>query len=615
VSTHHRQLLPACGLLERAGRLSPPKGENVSILSRRRGLAGAAGVVALATFLTACGGSKGPSTGGGGGGHPVRGGVLTLLGSGDVDYMDPNISYYTIGYLGLREWSRQLFTYPASGNGTSIAADAASTLPSTSNGGVSSNGLTYTIHLRSGLMWDTTPARAVTADDFIRGLKTTCNPSTPFGGQTDFNTLIVGYLTFCNGFAKVKATPSAIGKYTESHQISGVTAPNSTTLVFHLTHPATYFTNMLAMPAFSARPVEYDKYLPASAQLAQHTISDGPYKVQSYVPTRSIVFVRNPAWQASSDPIRHAYVNEIKVDETVAQTSAQQQLQTGTLDAMEWDDFPPPSVIPQLMTSHDPNFHLGSSYSNNPYLVFNTLGHVFNKVAVRQAVEYAMNRNDLIRVLGGPAVSPPLSQILPPGIDGYQKFDLYPHNMAKARSMLAAAGVHGGTVKILYRNASQGSTHVFLVTQSVLTSLGFHVTGIPAPSADFYTKYLFVPSVAHRGVWDVAIAGWGPDWYGNGALSFFNPLFTPAAFPPSGSNYGFLNDPVADGIIKRAAAAQTLSQSNSLWHQADMQVMKDAAIYPITYDNQPNYHSSKVHNAIYVPGIQGFDPTNVWLSK
>ena len=36
-----------------------------------------------------------------------------MLGSGDVDYMDPNISYYSIGYLGLRQWSRQLFTYPA----------------------------------------------------------------------------------------------------------------------------------------------------------------------------------------------------------------------------------------------------------------------------------------------------------------------------------------------------------------------------------------------------------------------------------------------------------------------------------------------------------------------
>ena len=42
--------------------------------------------------------------------------------------------------------------------------------------------------------------------------------------------------------------------------------------------------------------------------------------------------------------------------------------------------------------------------------------------------------------------------------------------------------------------------------------------------------------------------------------------------------------------------------------------MKDAPFYPITQPLQPLYHASYVHNAIYVPALQGFDPTNVWLS-
>jgi peptide/nickel transport system substrate-binding protein len=44
---------------------------------------------------------------------PVVGGTLSMLGTGDVDYMDPNVSYYSGGYAGLRMWSRQLYTYPA----------------------------------------------------------------------------------------------------------------------------------------------------------------------------------------------------------------------------------------------------------------------------------------------------------------------------------------------------------------------------------------------------------------------------------------------------------------------------------------------------------------------
>ena len=69
-----------------------------------------------------------------------------MLGAGDVDYMDPNISYYSIGYLSLRMWSRQLFTYPADPNRiTTAVPDMATKMPTVANGGVSKDGKTYTI--------------------------------------------------------------------------------------------------------------------------------------------------------------------------------------------------------------------------------------------------------------------------------------------------------------------------------------------------------------------------------------------------------------------------------------------------------------------------------------
>ena len=43
--------------------------------------------------------------------------------------------------------------------------------------------------------------------------------------------------------------------------------------------------------------------------------------------------------------------------------------------------------------------------------------------------------------------------------------------------------------------------------------------------------------------------------------------------------------------------------------------MQDAPIYPISTQLQPLYHASYVHNAVYMPAIQQFDPTNVWLSS
>ncbi|HET8600019.1 MAG TPA: ABC transporter substrate-binding protein, partial [Segeticoccus sp.] len=250
-------------------------------------------------------------------GKAVRGGTLNMLGTGDVDFMDPNISYYSIGYLGLRIWSRQLFTNPAiPGKTTTIAPDLATKIPTQKNGGISKDGLTYTIDMRTDAKWNTSPARVVTAQDVVRGVKRTCNPTQPFGGTPDFATLIVGYTKFCSGFSKVSSTSaSAQAKYIDSTPLPGVVAKNQLTVQFKLTSPASYFVDMLTMPAFSPAPKEQLQYLPASNDQAQHTISDGPYKIESYNATKNITFVRNPAWEASSDPIRKAYVDKIVVDE------------------------------------------------------------------------------------------------------------------------------------------------------------------------------------------------------------------------------------------------------------------------------------------------------------
>jgi peptide/nickel transport system substrate-binding protein len=555
--------------------------------------------------------------------QPVPGGTLNMLGVGDVDYMDPNISYYSIGYLGLRMWSRQLFTYPAiDGKTTQVVPDAAAQLPTQDNGGISADGLTYTVKLRPGLKWNSSPERAVVAADFVRGIERTCNPVQPFGGIPDFENLIKGYASFCDGFAKVSQKPAAMKQYIQGHSISGVKAPDDATLVFTLTQPATYFVDMLAMSAFSAAPVEWLDYAPASQDLAHHLLSDGPYQVQSWNPTKQIVFTRNPAWDPASDPVRKAYVDNITVNETVSQDSIQQQLQTGSPTAdMEWDAGPPTSQVPGLIAAKDPRLNLGETASSNPYVVFNVASPNNNgamgKLAVRQALEYAINRDHLIQVLGGPQVNDPLTHVLPSDILGSTQSDLYPYDQAKAKSLLAQAGYpHGLTLKFLYRNTTEASQKSFQTIQQDLSQVGITVVGVPSPNADFYTKYLEVPSVAKRGVWDLSLAGWGADWYGDAALSFFEPLFAgKPAFPPQGSDFGLYDSSATNALIKQATLAKTQDQAASLWGQADHQVMADAAFYPITNPRNVNYHAAQVNNAIYIPAIQNFDPTNVWLSK
>jgi peptide/nickel transport system substrate-binding protein len=601
------------------------------------------GVAAMALVATACGGGSGggktssgsgSSKGSGSSGNsssiqqkfavnntgtPRKGGVLTMLGTGDVDFMDPNISYYSIGYLGLRMWARGLYAYQAKvGKTTTLAPDIATAMPTITNGGK-----TYSVTIKKGVMWDTNPPRQVTAADVVRGLKRSCNPTQPFGGEPDYSSLVVGYTTFCNGFSKVNSSSASAEKaYIDGNNISGVSVSpsNPETVVVNLTHPASYFTDILSLPPFFPAPVEFLNYLPGSNQLAQNTISDGPYKIASYDPGKSIDFVRNPAWNASTDSIRKAYVNEIKVSETGNQNAIEQQIETNTPAAdMEWDSFVPIPDVPRLL--NDPRLTLASEYSSNPYIIFNTVspnnGGALGKVAVRQALEYALDRAHLIQDAGGPNVSPPLTQILPPGITGSSpSYNLYNYNLTKAKQMLAAAGfAHGMTLKFLYRPASDLSSSMFQTVQADLAKVGITVKGVGVPNADFYTKYLEVPTVAKNGTWDLSLAGWSPDWYGNAAVSFFSPLFDGRVLPPSSSNFGMFNDPKVNALIDRGVSASSASQAAGIWHQADMQVMKDAAIFPITDPNQPVMHGSQVHNAVYVAAIEQIDPTNVWLSN
>jgi peptide/nickel transport system substrate-binding protein len=548
-----------------------------------------------------------------------------MLGTGDVDYMDPNISYYPTGYLGLRMWSRQLLTYPAiPGKTTGVVADLATAVPTLGNGGISPDGLTYKLTIRTGAMWNTSPARQVSAADVIRGLKRACNPVTPFGGLSDFEALIVGYQAFCTGFAKVSPDVASIKSYIDSHNVAGLSVDpsNPLTVIFKLTHPATYFVNQLAMPVFSPAPAEFLNYLPASAALAQHTLSDGPYEIQSYVPAQKIVFVRNPAWKASTDPVRKAYVNEIVVTETGNQTSIQQELETNTPTAdMGFNQNVPTAAIPQLLATKNPNLVLGPTYYTLPSIFFNEASpnnnHALANKVVRQALEYGISRSDLIQDEGGPKVSPPITQPLPTGIFGSHPMDLYPYDPQKAKQLLASA-VPGGhlKLKLIYQSDVDYNVKMFQTLQFDLAKIGVTVTGVGVPSSGYTSKYLSVPSEAKSGVWDMALAIEGPDWYGNGALSMLAPVFGGApAFPPNGINYWFYNDPVTNQLIQRATVAKTLAQSTPLWAAADTQVMKDAAVFPITSPLAANYHSSEVHNAVYMPVYLQFDPTNVWLKS
>jgi len=600
----------------------------------------AAGLAACSSSSTTPSGSSSPSASSSG--APVYGGTLNIVAASGPDHIDTVPAYYTADYEFEHAYTRQLLAYPTENyTNTSDAgwtqdvtpvADMATVVPSVANGGISADLKTYTFHIKSGVDWNTTPARQVTSADFIREFKAFCNPAPGgyVGNSAYYTSTIAGLLTYCNNetayFANTKTHPPTaanIAAFQNSNNISGLSAPDSLTLQITLTQPASDFLYMMAMPFTSARPVEYDSYVPNSLQLDQNTISDGPYQISSYVAGKSITMVKNPAWKASTDPLRKGYVNKIVL--TIGVTSAQTQLsdmEAGTEDIT--NDTPlNPASLPGLETGGNPNFKIWPWSSTDPYIVFNLrspdAGGAAGKLLFRQAVEYGLDKVAVQKAYGGPAVGPIINTIIPPGNVGYQNYNLYPDNngagnVAMCKTDLAKAGYPNG-VSVIYSYPNDSTnTRAFEAIQASLAQCGITLNGKPQPGSSFFVNIGNSPINNKASQWDLAQPAWIPDWFGNNGRTLIQALFAPRCTVNT-NNYGCYNNPSVNSLITQAEGASSLSVAATAWHQADMDIMQDAAIVPMMDQGFPMFSSARVRNAMFQPNIGEHDITNLWLAN
>jgi len=616
------------------------------MISMPKRIAGLTAAVLAAAALAACSSSStsSPSAGGTSSTTPVSGGTLHIVAASGPDHIDTVPAYYTADYMLERAYTRQLLQYPSAPyTSTSDAgwtksvtpvADVATTVPTLANGGLSSDGKTYTFHIKQGVDWNSSPPRQVTAADFVREFKAFFNPVSPVGNQGYYTSTIAGLSQYADAetkfFANKANAPTAanIANFQNTHNISGITAVNSSTLQITLIKPASDFLYMLAMPFTSARPVEYDSYVPNSLQLDTHTLSDGPYAITSYVAGKSITLSRNPAWKQSTDTLRHAYVNSVVVTEGV--TSAETQLsdmQAGTQD-LPIDTSINPASIPSLVASKAPNFYIWPWSTTFPYVVFNLRSPDANgaagKLGVRQAVEYGLDKSAVIKAIGGPDVGQIINTVIPPGNVGYQNTNAYPDNsgqgnVSACKQALSKAGYPNGvTLTYLYINDS-ANTRIFTAIQASLAGCGIKLTGKPEPGSSFFTDLGNAPENNKPGQWDMGQAGWIPDWFGNNGRTVVQALFAPACVINT-VNYGCYDNAKVNGLIDTAEAATSLSTAGSAWQQADTQIMSDAAIVPIMSQKFPLYASKRVRGvgyqtAIFAPNIGDADITNLWLAS
>jgi peptide/nickel transport system substrate-binding protein len=281
-----------------------------------------------------------------------------------------------------------------------------------------------------------------------------------------------------------------------------------------------------------------------------------------------------------------------------------------------------------LRAAGDKRLRIWPSSNLNPYIILNLRspndGAAMGKLAVRQAIEYAVDKAAIVKVNGGPAVDEVDTSAIPPGSVGYEPYTRYatPANQgsaAKCKALLARAGyAHGLTLNYLYPNDS-GDTTIFQSIQGSLSACGITLKGVPEPSGGaYFTDLGNTPQTAKPGTWDMATGSWFPDWFGNNGRTLIQPLFGSSCTLGT-VNAGCYHSSAVDALITRALQTSSPTAAASLWHQANTDVMNDAAIVPLVSAQIAQYASSRVHSATagtanFSTLIQGWDFTNIWLN-
>jgi peptide/nickel transport system substrate-binding protein len=588
---------------------------------RKHTRVGAALFCALALTAAACGKSDKTGTPG----TPdvqkglKQGGTLKLAGLKDITHYDTNQAYEVRAWgFHLRATTRQMLSYANTTDEKKRdepVADLAEAMPT-----ISSDGLTYTFKIKKNVKFAPPTSSEIVAGDFVRGIKRLCDPNGVSGGLSYFTATIKGMTAFCDDFAKIKKeSAAAVKDYVNGHEIEGLKAQDDKTLVVTLIQKAGDFTNMMATPFTTPVPASVLDYITDSAEFRKHLagFASGPYFVESYAAKQSLKLARNTNWSRDTDPLRAAYVDRVEITLNAAsKESIQQQVEAGNLD-MYLRGNPPNAAAEKAERTGDTKLHVDKDGACVFYIAFNLHhttpgGKALQNKVVRQALNYAIDKTDIIKVLGGPRNGSPAGQILTPVLLGYKKADPYATpeskgNIEKAKSLLSGAGVANLKLDFIYDN-TETNKNIVQVVADKLKAVNISINPIPKDDATVDTTN---PKSDN---WDLYYAGWCPDWNGNGARTFFTPLLSDPDlknYNAGGSyNYGGYDNPAVDKKVTDALAASPEEAAN-IWPDIDAAVMDDAPWIPIYTSNSVNYIGARVKGFVFFPFSTSGDITNI----
>jgi peptide/nickel transport system substrate-binding protein len=406
-----------------------------------------------------------------------------------------------------------------------------------------------------------------TADDVVWNFQMRMDQSAPYFSTQQF--------TYTRAFLTNVKSVSKIDDYTVAFENNFVESLFPYTLSY-----------VLMISPCRAKEVNYDW-----AQYALHPSGTGPYKFDQFVPHQRLELVPNTAyWDKDRVPKQDRLVL-IPMPEASTRTAA---LLTGQVD---WIEAPSPDAIPRLKSS-------GMQIVTNvyphdwPYMLNFTKGP-FKDLRVRQAANYAINRQDVVDLLGGTAI--PEYDVVPPSVAYYGNPPKYEYDPKKARALLEEAGCLPCKVTFGISTSGSGQMQPLPMNELVKSQLdeaGFEVT---LQTMDWNALLNVYRAGAEK----------NPDYDG---LNFSRGLLDPvnaiiklvgrAYWAPAGSNWGHYESPETEALISQIFNEFDDEKRLQLLTELHELEGKQAVMIFVVHDLNPRAMS---------PKVQGFIQAQSWF--
>ncbi|MEX3019644.1 ABC transporter substrate-binding protein [Kluyvera sp. STS39-E] len=451
---------------------------------------------------------------------------------------------------------------------------------------ISPDGLTYTFTLRQGVKFNSNkffkPTRDFNADDVIFSVLRQKDKDHPYHNVSQGN-----YEYFSDvGLDKLIKEVKKVDDY---H------------VQFVLNKPNAAFLADWGMDFASILSAEY-----ADAMLKQGTpenvdnwpIGTGPYVLQQYKVDSQIRYLANPNYWDGAVPTKHLIFSITPNVET----------RLAKLQTNECQIIPAPSPVQfdVIKKNHDLTLHSVDAL-NVGYLAFNTAKKPFDNVLVRQALNYATDKQAIVNAVfmgsGTVAKSP-----IPPNMMGYKK-DLqdYGYDPEKAKALLKQAGLEKGVDVTLWsmpvqRPYNPNSRRIAEMIQNDWAKVGVKAKIVSYEWGEYLTGI-------RKGEHDSALYGWMSD---NGDPDNFANTLLGCDSIKSGSNAARWCNKEYDGLVKKALVVSDPAKRAALYGQAQEIYYQQAPW--IALANGKTFYATRSNITGYSVSLMGSDFSKVKIN-